>query len=163
MQILGKVALKIEVKSGGAQGRKGGGGEGKPSPHKGSNHASKGRRISLYAYAHAADPEYSLRQSTLRQLSFETLFCRAYLIEIPWGGGPKGTQGDPMGLKGTQGDPKESKGTQGEGTQGGQGDPRAPSAPLGGNGAMGPFGVIPKPFRIESHFEWKVITNGKTF
>ena len=34
---------------------------------------------------------------------------------------------------------------------------------LGGNGPMGPFGVIPKPFRIESHFEWKVITNGKTF
>ena len=30
---------------GGGPGRKGGGGEGKPSPHKGSNHASMGRRI----------------------------------------------------------------------------------------------------------------------
>ena len=25
---------------------------------------------------------------------------------------------------------------------------------------MGPFGVIPKLFRMEYHFEWKVITNG---
>ena len=119
--------------------------------------------IPRYAYAHAADPEYSLRQSTLRQLSFETLFCRAYLIEIPWGGDPrepKGTQWDPRGPKGTQRNPR---GPKGRGPKGGQGDPRAPSAPLGGNGAMGPFGVIPKPFRIESHFEWKVITNGKTF
>jgi len=43
--MLEKVALKIKSKNGGVQGRKGGGGEGKPSPHKGSNHASKGRRI----------------------------------------------------------------------------------------------------------------------
>ena len=38
-------------------------------------------------------------------------------------------------------------------------DPRAPSAPFGGNGPMGPFGVIPKPFRMESNVEWKVVTN----
>ena len=53
-----------------------------------------------------------LRQSTLRQLSFETLFCRAYMIEILWEEGPKRTQAVPIGSKGTQGDPKESKGTQ---------------------------------------------------
>ena len=116
-----------------------------------------------YAYAHAADPEYSLRQSTLRQLSFETPFCRPYVIEIPGRGGdpgeprgPKGTQGE---AREGQGDPKEPKGRGPKGTQGGQGDPRAPSAPLGGNGPMGPFGVIPKPFRMESNFEWKVVTN----
>ena len=32
----------------------------------------------LYAYAHAADPENSLRQSSLRQPNFETPFCRSY-------------------------------------------------------------------------------------
>ena len=60
---------------------------------------------------------------------------------------------------------------QGNGTQGDQmgpkgGDPRAPSAPFGGMGPGGPFGVIPKPFRMEGHFEWKVwkvITNGRPF
>jgi len=30
------------------------------------------------------------RNISLRQLSFETLFCRAYLIEIPWGGRARG-------------------------------------------------------------------------
>jgi hypothetical protein len=25
-------------------------------------------------------------------------------------------------------------------------------------GPMGPFGVIPKPFRVESHFEWRVLS-----
>ena len=53
----------------------------------------------------------------------------------------------PKGPKGTQGDPRGPKGTQG--------DPRAPSAPLGGMGPWGPLGVIPKPFRMESNFEWK--------
>ena len=117
----------------------------------------------LYAYAHAADPEYSLRQSTLRQLSFETLFCRAYLIEIPWGGGPKGTQGDPMGPKETQGDPKEPKGTQGEGTQGG---PRGPKGAFGALGGEWGHGAIwgyseaisnRKPFRMEGYYEWEDI------
>ena len=28
---------------------------------------------------------------------------------------------------------------------------------------MRPFGVIPKPFRMEGHFEWKVITTGQLF
>ena len=142
----------------------------------------RGIYIPRYAYAHAADPEYSLRQSTLRQLSFETPFCRPYLIEIPGRGGdpgeprgwdprgPKGTKGEPRGPKGGQGEtkgtqrnPRGTKGRGPKGTQRGQGDPRAPSAPLGGNGPMGPFGVIPKPFRMESNFEWKVITNGKIF
>ena len=69
-------------------------------------------------HAPLLSPQVCFSFGHFRQLRFETLFCRASLIEIPWGGG--------------------------------QGDPR-------------PFGVIPKPFRIESHFEWKVITNGKTF
>ena len=92
-------------------------------------------------------------------------FCRPDLIEIPGthrhprdpGGhrGPKGIQGDPKGPKGTQRDPRGPKV-----------DPRGPKgafSALWGNGPMGPFGVIPKPFRMESNFEWKVITNGKTF
>ena len=70
---------------------------------------------------------------------------------------PKAPQGPPpppppRGPQGAQG-PREPKGTQGKGP-GGTRDPRAPSAPLGGDG---PFGVIPKPFRMEGHFEWKVI------
>ena len=105
------------------------------------------------------------------QLSFETLFCRPYLIEIPGTQrhprdpiptppagipqrDPRG-QGNPKGPKGTQGDPWGSKGTQA--------DPRAPSAPLGGMGPWGPLGVIPKPFRVESHPEWKAILNGRPF
>jgi len=57
---------------------------------------------------------------------------------------------DPGGGKGTQGDPRAPSAPVGgmgaKGTQGG--DPRAPSAPLGG---MGPLGVIPRPFRMEGH------------
>ena len=70
--------------------------------------------------------------------------------------GPRGTQWDPRGPKGTQGDPRGPKGTQG--------DPRGPKGAfgaLGGDGPMGPFGVIPKPFRMESRFEWRVITKEK--
>ena len=66
----------------------------------------------------------------------------------PWGGGTRG----PRGPKGTQGDPRGPKGTQG--------DPRAPSAPLGGWG-HGALWVIPKPFPMESRFEWRVITKEK--
>ena len=62
--------------------------------------------------------------------------------------GAKGTQRDPRGPKGTQGDARGSKGTQGR--------LRRPW----GDGPMGPFGVVPKPFRMESNFEWKVITKG---
>ena len=68
-----------------------------------------------------------------------------------------------MGPKGTQGDPKESKGTQGEGTQGGPRGPKGAFGALWGDGPRGAFGVIPKPFRMESHFEWKAITNGRPF
>ena len=48
-----------------------------------------------------------------------------------------------------------------------QGDPRGPKGTQGrlrrpwGDGAMGPFGVIPKPFPMESRFEWRVITKEK--
>ena len=41
--------------------------------------------------------------------------------------------------------------------KGGLRGPRAPSAPFGGDGPRGAFGVIPKAFRMESHFERKVI------
>ena len=57
-----------------------------------------------------------------------------------------------LGTRGTQGDPRDSR------------DPRDPRGPkgafgaLGGNGAMGPSRVIPKPFPMESRFEWRVIT-----
>ena len=44
-------------------------------------------------------------------------------------------------------------------------EPKGPKGPKGafgalwGDGPMGPFGVIPKPFRMEGHFEWRVITS----
>ena len=68
--------------------------------------------------------------------------------------GPKGTQGG----KGTQGRAKGPKGTQGgpRGPKGTQGRLRRPWEV----GPWGPLGVIPKSFRMESHFEWKVITKG---
>ena len=28
---------------------------------------------------------------------------------------------------------------------------------------MGPFGVIPKPFRVESHFEWRVLSKSRSW
>ena len=129
---------------------------------------------SLYAYAHAADPEYSLRQSSLRQPSFEALFSRPYLIEIPGRGGdpgeprgPKGTQGE---ARGGQGDPKEPKGNQGEGTQG---YPRGPRGPKGAFGALGTewaHGAIwgyseaisnGKQFRVGGYYEWEDILRKK--
>ena len=58
---------------------------------------------------------------------------------------------DPLGW--AQGDPREP--------QDAQGYPRAPSAPLGGDGPTGPVGVIPKPFRMEPRFDWKVFTSRK--
>ena len=53
--------------------------------------------------------------------------------------GPIGTPGTQRGPKGTQGDLRGPK----------------------GDGAMGSFGVIPKPFPMESRFEWRVITKEK--
>ena len=139
------------------------------NPRKGRFKEEIGRKSiykSLYAYAHAADPEYSLRQSTLRQLSFETPFCRPYLIEIPGRGGdpgepraPKGTQWDPRGGKGR---PRGPKGTQGE-PRGG--DPRVPKGAKGTQGrlrrpweGMGPWGHLGL---FRSHFESKAISNGR--
>ena len=101
---------------------------------------------SIYAKAHAADPVYSLRWNSLHQ-TLETPLCRFYKVPIPW------TQRHPRDPtptptpQGTQGDPRGPKGTQG--------DPRAPSAPLGGMGPWGPLGLF------RSHFEWKVIPNGR--
>ena len=79
---------------------------------------------------------------------------------------------DPLDPKATQGPhphPPRDQGTQGQGAkrdQGNQRDPRVAKGPKGAFGALGevgpwgPLGVIPKSFRMESHFEWKVITKG---
>ena len=124
-----------------------------------------------YAYAHAADPEYSLRQYTLRQLSFETPFCRPYLNEIPGRGGdpgePRGSKETQGKARGGQGDPKEPKGRGPKGTQGGQGDPRAPSAPLGGEWAHGAIWGYSeaisngKQFRVGGYYEREDILRKK--
>ena len=37
--------------------------------------------------------------------------------------------------------------------------PKGAFGTLWGDGPMGPFGVIPKPFRMEGHCEWRVITS----
>ena len=57
-----------------------------------------------------------------------------------------------MGPKGIKWDPR--------------GGPKGAFGALWRDGPRGAFGVIPKPFRMESHFEWKVwkvITNGRPF
>ena len=108
---------------------------------------------SKYAYAHAADPVYSLRRNPLRHLKFETPVSRFYKVPIPW------TRRHPRDP--TPPTPRDPGGSKGPREGGGHGDPRGHWG--GGGGPMGPFGVIPKPFRMESHFESKVITNGKTF
>ena len=57
-----------------------------------------------------------------------------------------------MGPKGIKWDPR--------------GGPKGAFGALWRDGPRGPFGVIPKPFRMEGHFEWKVwkvITNGRPF
>ena len=64
----------------------------------------------------------------------------------------------PRAPHGTQGGPKG-----GQGTQGGAKGPKGAFGALGEVGPWGPLGVIPKSFRMESHFEWKVITKGKPF
>jgi len=58
-----------------------------------------------------------------------------------------------LGPKGAQRDPRT------KGGQGTQGRLRRPW----GNGPLEPSGVIPKPFRMESHFEWKGISKGRPF
>ena len=89
-------------------------------------------------------------------------------------GGAKGTQGgpqrDPRGSQRTQGDPKGTKGPKGpKGTQGESRGPKGPKGTQGTQGTQGrlrrpwgdgPFGVIPKPFRMESHFEQRVFMKG---
>ena len=46
-----------------------------------------------------------------------------------------------------------------------QGDPREPQGTQGylRDGPTGPLGVIPKPFRMEPRFDWKVFTKGRPF
>ena len=103
----------------------------------------------LLRYAHTRRPVYYLRLSSIRQLNSDTPFCSLYRAPTP----RPTTQA--QGAKGTQG-PRGPKGSKGpEGGQGDPRDPRAPSAPLGGGGPWGPLGVIPKPFRMEGHFERK--------
>ena len=68
----------------------------------------------LIRYAHAADPVYFFRRNSLRHQTFETPFCRFYRVPNPW---DPGLGGNPWGT---------------------QGDPRAPSAPLGGGGGGDP-------------------------
>ena len=71
-----------------------------------------------------------IRSATKLSSSVASTKCRSL-------GGPKGPRG-PRG-------PKVPKGAFGA---------------LGGDGPMGTFGVIPKPFRMERHFESRVIKKG---
>ena len=126
---------------------------------------------SKYAYAHAADPVYSLRRNSLRHQTLEASLCRFYKVPIPWGvprdpkgthgspRGPMGTQGDPRGPKGTQGNPREPKGTQGDprGPKGTQGDPRGPKGAFGALGGMGQWGPLGL---FRSYPEWKTNSSG---
>ena len=101
--------------------------------------------------AHTRRPAYTLCRSSIRHQTLETPPCRLYKVPIP------GTQGHPRDPtptptpQGTQGGAKGPGGARG---------PKGAFGALGGDGPMGPFGVIPKPLRMESHFEWKVITKG---
>ena len=112
-------------------------------------HPSTNLLKSIYAYAHAADPVYSLRRNPLRHLTFETSFSRFYKVPIPW------TQRHPRDPtptptpQGTQGDPRARGGGGARGTQG------RLRRPWGGwaHGTLwGYSGAIPngKPFRVES-------------
>ena len=105
----------------------------------------------------------------LRHQTLETPFRRFNKVPIPW----DGTQGDPReakgrlrGPKGTQGQPTGGDPTVPTGAKGSQGEPRGAQGrlrrPWEGMGP-GPFGIILKPFRMESNFAWKVIMNGKIF
>ena len=99
--------------------------------------------LSLYAYAHGADPVDSLAEATPPPNSRDALMSFLQGADPLDPKAPQGGQGNPR-------DPKEPKGPKG---------PKAPQGALWGDGPMGPFGVIPKPFRMEGHFEWRVITS----
>ena len=90
--------------------------------------------------AQPADPVDYLRQNPIRHLTFETPFSRFYRVPNPWDPGLGGNPWGPMGWV-----------------------PPGGPRPWGGRGPWGPLGVIPKPFRMESHFDWMVIPNGKPF
>ena len=92
--------------------------------------------------AHAADPAYSLQQNPLRQLNFETPFPRFYRAQKT--GGMNGACA-PFGGRRAR-------------CARARGGARCARAQLGGDGPVGPFGVIPKPFRMVSYSE--AISNG---
>ena len=115
----------------------------------------------LIRYAHAADPVYYLRLSSLRQLNTETRFCSLYRAQTPrpttQAQGTKGTQGpNPKGPRGTKG-PRDQRargqgpGTKGIGAKGGQ---RGPSGPLGYFRSYSEWMVI-----TSACSEWKAISN----
>ena len=128
-----------------APGRRGvGGGKPPPSfqhvltrPTEGSADSSRSahaRRPSLFSPAKAA-PSPNFRDAPMSLLQ---------------GADPFG------GTQGGRGGARETKGTH-RGPKGTQGRLRRPW----GDGPMGPFGVIPKLFRMESHFEWSLNCAGK--
>ena len=87
---------------------------------------------------------YSLRQNPLRQLNFETPFPRFYRAQKTGG-----TDGACAPFGGRRARAARAHGRA-----------RAARAQLGGDGPVGPFGVIPKPFRMKRHFDWGVIMKG---
>ena len=99
-----------------------------------------------------ADLAYTFRQCLLLHQTLEGQLCHSYLT------GALGPRDPIRGPKGTQGGPRGPKGTQGRLRR-----------PWGGMGPWGPLGVIPKqfrmesPFRVEGHFDRKVIPNGRSF
>ena len=98
----------------------------------------------LYAPAIPAPPPIS-RDATLSPL----------LDRDPWGG-TQGIPREPRGLNGSQGGTKGSSGPRAQG----KGALRAPSVP---KGPLGPLGVIPKPFRVDGHYERIATTSGGSF
>ena len=171
---------------GGGPGRKGGGGEGKPSLLQVFN-TRRWVGESIYAYAHAADPVYSLRQSRSATKLPRRPFVDSTRRRSLGGthgdpkGYPKGTQGDPKGPKGTQrgdgakgtqgwpqrdprgpqktqGDPKGTRGPKGPKRT--QGDPRGPKGAFGALGGMGPWGPLGL---LRSHSEEKIVPNRKPY
>ena len=88
-------------------------------------------------YAHAADPEYSLRASSLPIAYLETPFCEPLQGSFPTPPIPTSHPHPPTP------------------------PPRALRGPRGPKGPWGPLGIIPKLFRMESCSEWMAISSGR--
>ena len=107
--------------------------------------------------AHAADPVYSLQQSR------SATNFRGALMSLLQGADPLDPKA-PLGPHPNPNPPKGPKGTrraQGE-RKGAEWDPKGPKGPKGAFGALGgewAHGALWGLFR--SHFEWKVISNGR--